>query len=122
MHILCSGFSPRSLEELSAEHWQTTLRFCASRLILEDIPVLGQHTVGDPYDVSGDPVPRASHSREPSVDYDKVAVGHDHARLVFERRGSTLDEVEETFATRLGRYAGRSSTTRSVQRPCSLAC
>src|SRR5260370_33837684 len=90
-HILCSGFSPRSLVELSAEHWQTTLRFCASRLILEDIPVLGQHTVGDPYDVSGDPVPRASQSREPSMDYDKVAVGRDHARFVFERRGSALD-------------------------------
>jgi serine/threonine protein kinase len=25
VHILCSGFSPRSLVELSAEHWQTTL-------------------------------------------------------------------------------------------------
>jgi len=23
--IVCSGFSPRSLAELSAEHWQTTL-------------------------------------------------------------------------------------------------
>jgi hypothetical protein len=25
MHIVCSEFSSRSLAELSAEHWQTTL-------------------------------------------------------------------------------------------------
>src|SRR6266478_3864709 len=31
----------------------------------------------------------------------KVTFGHDHARLIFEGRGRTLDEVEETFAARL---------------------
>src|SRR5258708_18102967 len=35
------------------------------------------------------------------MDDDKVAFGRDHARLIFERRGRTLDEVEETFAARL---------------------
>jgi hypothetical protein len=34
------------------------------------------------------------------MDDDKLAVGCDHARLVLERRGRTLDEVEETFAAR----------------------
>jgi hypothetical protein len=34
------------------------------------------------------------------MDDDKLAVGHDHARLVLERRGRTLDEVEETIAAR----------------------
>jgi hypothetical protein len=63
--------------------------------------VFGQHTVGDSHDVSGDPVLRESQSRESSMDDDKVAVGHDHARLVLERRGRSLDEVEETFAARL---------------------
>src|ERR1700730_16528034 len=32
---------------------------------------------------------------------DTVAVGHDHARLVFDRGGRTLDELEDTFAARL---------------------
>ena len=63
--------------------------------------MFGQHTVGDSHDVGGDPVSRASSARESPVDDDKVAFGHDHARLVLERRGRVLDEVEETFAARL---------------------
>jgi hypothetical protein len=35
------------------------------------------------------------------MDDDKVPFGHDHTRLVFERRWRTLNEVEETFAARL---------------------
>jgi hypothetical protein len=60
-----------------------------------------QHPLGDAYDVGGDPVSRASDAREPPVHDDKVAFGHDQARLVFEGCGSRLDEVEETFAARL---------------------
>src|SRR3981081_1023680 len=97
-----TGISPRrSIYEAITEHWQTALRLRASHLILEDVPVFGQHSVGDAHDVSGDPVSRASHARESPVDDDKVAFSHDHARLVLEGRGSTLYEVEETFAARL---------------------
>ena len=42
-------------------------------------------------------LPSLTYSRE----HDIVASGDDHARLVLERRGSTLDEVEETFSGRL---------------------
>jgi len=63
--------------------------------------VFGQHPVRDAYDVSGDPVSRASSARESPVDNDKIAFGHDHARLIFEGRGSSLDEVEETFTAGL---------------------
>jgi len=46
------------------------------------------------------------------MDYDKKSpsAADPRPRLVFERRGSTLDEVEETFRdpARYGRYAGRS--------------
>ena len=35
------------------------------------------------------------------MDDDKVALGHDQARFIFEGRGTTLDEVEEAFAARL---------------------
>jgi hypothetical protein len=63
--------------------------------------VFGQHPVDNAHDVGGDPVSRASGARESPVDDDKVAFGHDHARLVLEGRGSTLYEVEETFSARL---------------------
>jgi hypothetical protein len=39
------------------------------------------------------------------MDDDKGIFGHYHARLVLERRGRTLDEVEETFAARLDMVA-----------------
>src|SRR5216684_1364492 len=64
-------------------------------------PVFGQHPVGDANDVGGDPVSRASSAGESPVDDDKVAFGHDHARLILEGRGSSLDKVEETLAARL---------------------
>jgi len=35
------------------------------------------------------------------VDDHEIAFGHDHTRLIFEGRRTGLDEVEETFATRL---------------------
>jgi hypothetical protein len=54
--------------KLVPEHRQTALRFRASRLILEDVPVFSQHPVGDPHDVGGDPVSRESGARESSVD------------------------------------------------------
>jgi hypothetical protein len=92
---------PRSIGEAIAEHRPTALRFRASRLILEDVPVLGQHPVGDANGVGGDPVSRASRARESPVDDDKVTFGHDYARLIFEGRGRRLDEVEETLAARL---------------------
>ena len=63
--------------------------------------MFGQHPVGDAHDVGGDPVSRESSARKSPVDDDKVAFGHDHARLIFEGRGRTLDEVEEAFAARL---------------------
>ena len=63
--------------------------------------MFGQHPVGDAHDVGGDPVSWESSARESPVDDDKVAFGHDQARLIFEGRGTTLDEVEETFAARL---------------------
>jgi len=97
----CLRVFPRSIGKAIAKHWQTALRLCATRLILQNVPVFGQHPVGDTHDVSGDPVSRASKARESSVDDDKVAFGHDHARLVFEGRRSGLDKVEQTFAARL---------------------
>jgi hypothetical protein len=61
--------------------------------------VLAQHLVRDAHDVGGYPVSR--HAGEATVDDHEIAFGHDHTRLIFEGRETGLDEVEETFATRL---------------------
>jgi hypothetical protein len=63
--------------------------------------VFGQHPVGDAHDVGGDPVSWESSARESPVDDDDVAFGQDYARLILEGRGRSLDELEQTFATRL---------------------
>lgn len=92
------GDARRSTGEGVTEHWQTALRLRASRLILENVPVFGQHPVGNAHDVGGNPVSWESNARGSPVDDDKVAFGHDQARFIFEGRGRGLDEVEETFA------------------------
>src|SRR5260370_11269079 len=65
------------------------------------VRMLGKDPGRGAEDVGGDPGSRESSARKSSVDDDKVAFGHDHARLIFEGPGSTLDEVEETVAARL---------------------
>ena len=59
--------------------------------------MFGQHPVGNTNDVGGDPVSRASCTGESPMHDHKVTLGHDHTRFIFEGRGSTLDEIEETF-------------------------
>src|SRR5258705_9620921 len=95
------GDAGRSTGEAVTEHWQTALRLRASRLILENVPVFGQHPVGNAHDVGGNPVSLESIARESPVDVAKVAFGHDQARLIFEGPGRGRDELEETFAARL---------------------
>jgi hypothetical protein len=34
------------------------------------------------------------------VDDDEIAIGHDHAGLVAQRRGDSLDQIEQTIAAR----------------------
>ena len=77
--------------------------------------MLGQHPVRDAHDVGGYPVSRQSGAGEAAVDDHEIAFGHDHTRLIFKGRGTGLDEVEETFATRL--YVG--AVLDVVRRPIS---
>src|SRR5258708_16682518 len=92
------GDARSSTGEAITEHWQTALRLRASRLILEDVPVFGQHPVGDAHDVGGDPVSRESRARESPMDNDKVALRHDPAPLILDRHGRTLDQLAQPFA------------------------
>src|SRR2546422_6415681 len=44
---------------------------------------------------------RSAVPREASMDDHEVPVGHDHARLIFQRRRDALDQIEETIAAGL---------------------
>src|SRR5258708_37965177 len=124
------GDARSSTGEAVTEHWQTALRLRASRLILQNVPVFGQHPVGNTHDVGGDPVSWESNARESPVDDDKVAFGHDQARLIFEGCGRGLDEVEETFAAGfdvravldvlIGPEAGCSIVVTFVEQACRM--
>jgi hypothetical protein len=61
LHLVCSGMQsafPRGTECRTLADHSLTLHESPH---LGGLPVFGQHTVGDPHDVSGDPVPWAPH-------------------------------------------------------------
>jgi hypothetical protein len=65
------------------------------RFILDDVPVLDEKPALDPKDVRRDPVDGSSESREPPVDDHDIPIGHDHPRLVFQRRRDALDAMPQ---------------------------
>src|SRR5258708_25326624 len=81
-----------------AEHRPAALGLLLSRLVLDDVPVFDKDAVLDPEDVRRDPVHGRPEPRKPPMNDDEVAISHDHAGLVFQRRRHALDEVEEALA------------------------
>ena len=65
------------------------------------VPMLGENAVGDAHDVCRDPVRRPAMTRESSVDDYEIAFGHNHTRLVPERRRNAFYKIEQTLAARL---------------------
>ena len=59
--------------------------------------MLDENPILDPKDVRRDPVHRLAEARKSPVDDDEVAVGHNHPRLIFQRRRHALDEIEEAL-------------------------
>lgn len=51
-------------------------------------------------DVCREPIRGESDAREPAVDDHEVALRHDHSRLILQRRGDALDQVEEFIPAR----------------------
>jgi hypothetical protein len=80
--------------------------------------MLGQRAVGYTQDVRGDPGRRLAESRESSVDHHQVAFRDDHSRLILQRRGHALDQIEQAFAS--GRDV--SAVLDVVGRPEALSC
>ena len=74
-------------------------RSLTTSFVLNHIPMLGQRAVGYTQDVRGDPGRRLAESRESSVDHHQVAFRDDHSRLILQRRGHALDQIEQAFAS-----------------------
>src|ERR1700732_3076511 len=81
-----------------AEHRSTALGLLLSRLVLYDVPVFDKDTILDPEDVRRDPVHGRPELGKTAVDDDEVAVSHDEAWLVLQRRREAPHEVEKTLA------------------------
>jgi hypothetical protein len=58
-------------------------------------------TIGDAQDVGGNPVHRPAVARESSVHDHELALGHDYARFVLERRRGAFDQIEKSLTARL---------------------
>src|SRR5262249_40021451 len=85
--------------ERVAEHGPAAPGLLLGGLVLDDVPVLDENPVLDPQDVCSDPVRRGTEPRETAVDDDEVALSHDEAGLVLQRRREAPDEVEEALAS-----------------------
>ena len=110
------------LGETASEHRETALGFRLRSLVLKNVPVFDENSIDDAEDVRRDPALWPAVTREASMDDHEVAVGHDHARLIFQRRRDALDQIEETIAAGLDMSAVLDSgETSSVQPPHSLA-
>src|SRR6202043_570482 len=83
-----------------AKHGLAALRLLLGRLVLDDIPMLGEEAILDAKDVRRDPVHGCPEPRKTSVDNDEVAISHDHPRLVFQRPRHTLDELKKAGPAR----------------------
>ena len=72
----------RSVGEAVAEHRQPADGLGLGRLVLQDVPVLGELAVLDADDVGGDPGRGAPIAGEPAMRDHVVALGHDELVLV----------------------------------------
>src|SRR5580692_2108999 len=80
--LALEGFSPFRVclavrREICLEHGPPALRRLSGRLVLDDVPMLGDQAVFDTYDVDHDPVHRLPDPRNPAVEHNIVAVGDD---------------------------------------------
>jgi hypothetical protein len=80
---------------------QPALRLIGGGFVLDDIPVLSEQSIFDPYDVRHNPVRGLPDIPESTVQHHVIAAGGDQRVLVAHvgRRG--FDKSEETLAPRL---------------------
>ena len=91
-------------------------------LVLKNIPVFDENSIDDTEDVRRDPALWPAVPREASMDDHEVPVGHDHARLIFQRRRDALDQIEETVAAGLDISAVLDVVGRAVALSGHIVC
>jgi hypothetical protein len=67
-------------------------------LVLDDIPVLHEHSILHAHDISDDPRRRLADTAEPFMQNDEVTSRRRNAVLVTQRRGQGLDQAKEPVA------------------------
>src|ERR1700693_2678787 len=86
--------SRNSTREPVAEHRPPAFRLRFSRLVLEDVPVLGEAAILDPDHVSSDPCDGAALTREAPMENDIVALRQDNTGIIAESVRRASDKIE----------------------------
>src|SRR5882757_7727771 len=86
--------------ETVAEHRQPALRLLGGGFVLDDIPVFGEQTIFDPYDVCHYPVGGLPDIPKSTVQHHVVAVRGDQRVLVAHVGRAAFDKSEKTLASR----------------------
>ena len=92
-------------------------------LVLDDVPVLREHSILHAHDVGDDPRRRLADAAEAPMENDEITGRRRNVVLVAQRRGQGLDQDKEPFGrAEYVRCAGCNAETRSARRKRSRAC
>src|SRR5712671_4139348 len=80
------------------------LRLLSRGLVLDDVPVLGEHAIVHAHDVGDDPRRRQAVTTEPAVENDEITRRRRKVVLIAQRRGQALDQAKQPVAA--GRNMG----------------
>ena len=86
--LRCPGL--RSSREFIAEHRQTAQRLLPRGLVLDDVPVLREHSILHAHDVSDDPRRWQAVTTEPPMEDNEITIRHRNVVLVAQRGGQGL--------------------------------
>src|SRR5271163_3834011 len=96
----CARTMPCSLDEFVAKHRKAAFGGLARCLILEHVPMRGQHPILDANNVRRNPIHWQSDVGKPAMNDDVVTFCKNHPRLILERRRRGFDQIEEALPAR----------------------
>src|SRR5205807_4807643 len=90
----------RSGGEAASEHRVSALRLLLRSFVLDDVPVLGETTAFESYDVDDDPSGGQADAGKAPVEHHVIAIGNRQGVLVAHRGWQAPDEREKTLTPR----------------------
>src|SRR5438445_4944406 len=102
--------------ECSSEHRPLAYRLFFRRFILNYVPMLDQDSLLNAHNICGDPIRRCTETAKSTVHDDEVSLSRCRSRLVPQRCGKALDQIEQALTTR----CDMSAVLNVVRRPESL--